>query len=118
MKAKLYVKYDIEADTLIAGPQGGMESVDGWYPLIFAESDDPRQRFELKFIEDLGVVVQMPEQKAAAPFGYRELRSEANPKIGDLMDMLFHDIENNELNRRGSFFAALKAVKDAYPKPE
>ncbi len=39
------------------------------------------------------------------------------PEIGEQLDKLFHDIENGTLDQNGDFFTALKAVKDANPKP-
>ena len=118
MKTKLYVKYDIGAAKITAGPQGGMEGAEGWYPFLKAETDNPRQYFTFEYNAELGVVAQIPDSSQDVEPTFAEMRSQANPKIGDLVDMLFHDIENDQLNRRGSFFAALKAVKDAYPKPE
>lgn len=40
------------------------------------------------------------------------------PEIGEQLDKLFHDIENGTLDQTGEFFTALKAVKDANPKPD
>ena len=117
MKTQLYVKYDIDSGTVILGPQGGMEGVDGWYPLLTTETDNLRQQFTFEFNAELGVVVQVPDNSVSINLTYQELRSEAYPKIGDQLDMLFHDIESNTLNQRGLFFAALKAIKDTYPKP-
>ncbi len=41
----------------------------------------------------------------------------AYPHIKDQLDMLFRDIENGTLDTTGEFYAAIKAVKDAHPKP-
>lgn len=45
-------------------------------------------------------------------------RLEAYPQIGEQLDKLFHDIDGGKLDKTGSFYTALKAVKDAYPKAE
>jgi hypothetical protein len=38
------------------------------------------------------------------------------PSLGDQLDMLWHAIDNNALNKTSDFYTAIKAVKDAYPK--
>lgn len=48
---------------------------------------------------------------------YSDKRVVAYPELGEQLDKLFHDIENGTLDNTGSFFTALKAVKDADPKP-
>jgi hypothetical protein len=44
-------------------------------------------------------------------------RESAYPVLKEQFDMLFHDIENGTLDTTGEFYTAIKAVKDAYPKP-
>lgn len=44
-------------------------------------------------------------------------RAKAYPRLGDQLDKLFHDLESGTLDQNGEFFTALKAVKDANPKP-
>ena len=117
MNKQFYVKYDIDAAKITAGPQAGMSGVDGWYPFLKAETDNPRQHFTFEFNAERGVVVQIPDSSRDIDPTYKEMRSEAYPKIGDQLDMLFHDIANNRLTERGDFYTALKAVKDTYPKP-
>jgi hypothetical protein len=39
------------------------------------------------------------------------------PPIGDQLDMLYHAIDAGSLDTTSDFFTALKAVKDANPKP-
>jgi gamma-glutamylcysteine synthetase len=38
------------------------------------------------------------------------------PSIGDQLDMLWHAIDTNSLNKTSDFYTAIKAVKDAHPK--
>ena len=45
---------------------------------------------------------------------YQRLRQ--YPTIGDQLDMLWHAIDTNSLNKTSDFYTAIKAVKDAYPK--
>ena len=37
-------------------------------------------------------------------------------KIGDQLDKLWHDIDDGKLDKNGSWYKAIKAVKDANPK--
>ena len=48
---------------------------------------------------------------------YQESRRESYPQIAEQLDKLYHDIESGTLDQTGKFFTALKAVKDANPKP-
>lgn len=43
-------------------------------------------------------------------------RQRQYPSIGDQLDMLWHAIDTNSLNKTSEFYTAIKAVKDAYPK--
>ena len=40
----------------------------------------------------------------------------AFPSVGEQLDLLYHDIDNNKLNKTGEFYKTLKAVKDSNPK--
>lgn len=45
-------------------------------------------------------------------------RDRVYPSIGDQLDMLWHAIDSDTLNKTSEFYTAIKAVKDAYPKSE
>ena len=45
---------------------------------------------------------------------YQRLRQ--YPSLGDQLDMLWHAIDTNSLNKTSDFYTAIKAVKDAHPK--
>jgi len=38
------------------------------------------------------------------------------PGIADQLDMIFHDIDNDALDKTGTFYTAIKAAKDEVPK--
>tara|TARA_B100001093_G_C26811527_1_gene1007775 strand:- start:56 stop:427 length:372 start_codon:yes stop_codon:yes gene_type:complete len=40
----------------------------------------------------------------------------AFPSVGEQLDLLYHDIDNNKLDKTGEFYKTLKAVKDSNPK--
>ena len=54
----------------------------------------------------------------AQQFGYIQARQEAYDSTGNQLDQLFWDIHNNKLDKTGEWYKAIKAVKDANPKPE
>ena len=47
---------------------------------------------------------------------YQQPRKKAYPNIAEQLDMLFHDIDNGTLDKTGSFYTALKLIKDNNPK--
>ena len=47
---------------------------------------------------------------------YQRKRELEYPSIGNQLDMLWHAIDTNSLNKTSDFYTAIKAVKDAYPK--
>ena len=52
---------------------------------------------------------------------YARTREAAYPSIGDQLDMLWHDVDTGDRTaakvKTTEFYTALKAVKDANPKP-
>ena len=111
----LFIKYDIENETVIAGPQG-VAPDDTWVPFIPARDLKPRQESQTKWLEDLGVVAQIVGDEHAPD--YAEQRRNTYPKIGEQLDKLFHDIDRGTLDKDGTFYQAIKAVKDDIPKPD
>lgn len=49
---------------------------------------------------------------------YQRIRAKEYPNIADQLDMLWHAIDTNTLNKTSDFYLAIKAVKDANPKSE
>jgi len=47
---------------------------------------------------------------------YQLPRKRSYPSLGDQLDMLWHAIDTNSLNKTSDFYTAIKAVKDAHPK--
>jgi hypothetical protein len=48
---------------------------------------------------------------------HKQARMMKYPNVKEQLDMLFHDIHNGTLDTSGEFYTAIKAVKDAHPKP-
>ena len=44
-------------------------------------------------------------------------RDRKYPNLGEQFDLLFKDINEGTLDKTGGFYTAIKAVKDAHPKP-
>ena len=51
-------------------------------------------------------------------FGYIQARQQAFESIGNQLDQLFWDIDNNKLDKTGEWYKAIKKIKDDNPKPE
>ena len=49
---------------------------------------------------------------------YKRTRAAAYPKIVEQLDLLYHDMTADKGDKTGTWFAAVKAVKDATAKPE
>jgi hypothetical protein len=109
----LFIKYDIETETVIAGPQGSRPD-DSWVPFLPAKDLKPRQKSSTKWAAEAGVVVQVPGDEHAPD--YSEQRRNAYPKLAEQLDKLFHDIDNGTLDKTGSFYQIIKGVKDDIPK--
>ena len=49
--------------------------------------------------------------------GYKRLRLESYGSWNDQLDSLWHDIDQGKLHKTGSWYKAVKKVKDDNPKP-
>ena len=47
---------------------------------------------------------------------YQRIRQFKYDRIENQLDQLWHDINDDKLNKSGSWFKSIKAVKDKYPK--
>jgi len=48
---------------------------------------------------------------------YQREREPEYPSIKEQLDMLWHAIDEDALNKTSDFYTALKSIKDQYPKP-
>jgi len=48
---------------------------------------------------------------------YQRDRESAYADIKDQLDQLWHDIDDGKLDKTGSWYKSVKAVKDSHPKP-
>tara|TARA_Y100000401_G_C8285679_1_gene205915 strand:- start:25 stop:399 length:375 start_codon:yes stop_codon:yes gene_type:complete len=48
---------------------------------------------------------------------YGRKRVESYDTVGEQLDKLYHDIDAGKLDKTGTWFTSVKAVKDANPKP-
>ncbi len=46
----------------------------------------------------------------------RDNRKSEYPELAEQFDKLYHDIDSGTVDKTGSFYKTLKAVKDKYPK--
>lgn len=94
---------------------------------VWTKYDDFDPAYTYTFVEgevvkgDLFTLTEEEQSRFEAEIAatvHVEPRKLAYPSLEEQLDKLFHDIENGTLDQSGEFFNALKAVKDAYPKPE
>ena len=52
------------------------------------------------------------------PDAYKFSRASEYPSIGEQLDMLWHAIDTETLDKTSDFYTSLKQVKDNNPKPE
>jgi hypothetical protein len=69
--------------------------------------------------DSIGNIVEYDRDAVQAEMdaiAYKEQRAKNYPSIADQLDMLWHAIDTNSLNKTSDFYTAIKAVKDAHPK--
>ena len=49
--------------------------------------------------------------------GYKDSRKKEYPSVVDQLDMIFHAMDAGLIPKAPDFYAAIKAVKNRYPKP-
>jgi hypothetical protein len=85
------------------------------YPQVVTIHDDTgafdKDGIQVEIDMDLVDDWQDPDQ-------YKFDRVKEYPQIADQLDMLWHAIDTNRLNKDSDFYKTLKQVKDNYPKPE
>lgn len=74
-----------------------------------------RANKEHKKIEVINDELALTEIEPSEP-SYKALRYKEYPRIQDQLDMLWHAIDNGNLDKTSDFYKTLKAVKDKYPK--
>jgi hypothetical protein len=115
---KMYVKWDHENNEILVGPQGvAISGEDNWYPYLelgILDRVNDGQTIVTEFDETRQSVIKRVDGEFR--LNYADARRDEYPNIGEQLDALWHDIENNTLNKNGNFFTVLKAVKDKHPK--
>ena len=82
--------------------------------------DDSRGAFDKdwnKVTIDEDAVTAKANELATAN-AYVGKRLDAYPQLAEQLDMLFHDMTAGKGDKDGDWYKAIKAVKDANPKPE
>ena len=82
------------------------------YADIVAQAN--REHKIIKVVDDELVLVE----KESVVLGYKLLRAREYPELKDQLDMLWHAIDTDSLDKTSDFYKELKKVKDKYPKGE
>ena len=80
------------------------------YADIVAQAN--REHKKIEVVNDELVLVE----KEPNVLGYKALRAREYPPIKDQLDMIWHAIDEDKLDRTSDFYLRLKAVKDEFPK--
>lgn len=83
-------------------------------PQAYADivSQANREHKDIKVENDTLVLVE----REPAVLGYKVLRAKEYPPIKDQLDMIWHAIDEDKLDKTSDFYLRLKAVKDEFPK--
>lgn len=83
-------------------------------PQAYADivSQANREHKDIKVENDTLVLVE----REPPVLGYKVLRAKEYPLIKDQLDMLWHAIDTDSLDKTSDFYKELKKVKDKYPK--
>jgi len=114
----MYVQWDQENETILFGPQGIKGEGDNWYPYNeIGEIENPRTQFRrYVYAEEVETVFGIAE--GSTDQTWFQSRHSGYGGLEDQLDMLWHDIHSGTLDKTGTFYNFIKAVKDANPKPE
>lgn len=118
--AKIIESVDIttEKDKYVAHLKEPHDLDSDGYPLMFFEvpkTDDGSDDWVLlqAFLDDGGEI----QNRLEMPMTYFFERAVEYPEIGEQLDMIYHAIENDKLDKTSDFYKEIKKVKDALPKP-
>lgn len=82
------------------------------YADIVAQANAEHKKIEI--VDDKLVLVE----KEPVVLGYKVLRAREYPQIREQLDMIWHAIDTDSLDKTSDFYKELKKVKDKYPKGE
>ena len=84
-------------------------------PKLYAEwsARANREKKILSVVDDNYFLAEIPRS-----IDYKKQRAREYPLLKEQMDMLWHAIDTDSLNKESDFYKELKKVKEKYPKPE
>jgi len=113
-----YVKWDHENNKILIGPQSIAGDDDNW--CLFDEGgaiQNPRTQTR-RFAYDADIQTVVGSVEGNPELTWEQVRQSNYGGLEDQLDMIWHDINNDTLDKTGSFYRAIKAVKDGANKPE
>ena len=86
----------------------------GWKNL-----EDGEVYSNIKVLDDNAVLPSEEEiNQKIAELEWKANRQNNYPQLSEQFDKLWHDLNNETLDKTGEFFTAIKNVKDTYPKED
>jgi len=96
------------SDAIVAlGVDGGFKIKDGKVAKWYSEKEQP---------SDEAIQAKLSELQSDYESKQYQ-RDRKYPELGEQFDLLFKDIDSGKVSKDGGFYKAIKAVKEAHPKP-
>ena len=94
------------------------KAINNLYPNVSSQTND--LAFDVKgnplAIDETKVAEEV--KRLEADYNSKQYqRDRKYPELGEQFDLLFKDIDSGKVSKDGGFYKAIKAVKDAHPKP-
>ena len=111
-----FVKWDHENNKILIGPQSIAGADDNWYLLNEGDAvvNPQTQTRQFVFNEDSQTVEG--RLSGDPELTWKQVRESGYGGLVDQLDMLWHDIDAGTLDKTGTFYNHIKAVKDGAPK--
>tara|TARA_B100001093_G_C26700072_1_gene958649 strand:+ start:372 stop:722 length:351 start_codon:yes stop_codon:yes gene_type:complete len=111
-----FVKWDHDNNKILFGPQGISGDGDNWYPIDEGpEIVNPRTQVR-QFVFDESSQTVVGSISGDPVLTWEQVRAAQYGILEEQLDMLWHDINNGALDKTGTFYNHIKAVKDGAPK--
>ena len=112
-----FVKWDHENNEILVGPQGVKgDDDDNWYPIDEGPEYVNSKTQTRQFVFDESSQTVIGSLTGDPTLTWEQVRRGKYSILEDQLDMLWHDINNGVLDKTGTFYNHIKAVKDAAPK--
>lgn len=111
-----YVKWDFDTSQIIRGPQMSPGDGDHWYALVEQGSVVNHRTQQVIYAFDIDTNCVVATVEGRPKLLYDQARRLDYGSLGKQLDMLWHDINNDTLDKTGAFYNYIKEIKEKNPK--